>query len=726
MSGEVRLARLAVLSGALACAVLVAGCGSGNGGEASPPAPPATGNPAPTPPAPTPPAPTPPGAPAPAASVPVGLNPGTFPSAPLRVMPGTTAAALGAPSATRFNGLGTVQDTLHRMPGHALPAAWSTLPTAHAAEGLPSISDIAVLNRRDALIVYLPAVQGAADYRAYVVSGPGHSITFSGSQPRGATIACAGYRQRFWGNVDGDNANLGGLARNRELMQAIELPGLKVDGRYEVVVEAIATPCPFPGIQGHTTAELPLRPDGVALTNNRARIRSSADMNALYGNMILNGQGAVLSDYVNTNLANPATWNLVNLPVPPTHAAAPADPRVIARSAITVVRPAIDEAQNAPIFDTGPNAVFDDFTTDNALRAFNTENTRGCGPGVLDGWAFWHHNTQAALVSGVEEDCRTSARGVQVWKEHGRLYTTSGDREGGIFSQLLFTSTRTRPMELDTGGKYVHSFFRVDSSATSRRYWIWFLCGGATRDELVDPATNLPRVKPLASVSFDEAGAAANLTAPMGGEATIGAHNKECLNLIQRGAWPVETRPSGADRMPSFYDVPHTELRAFLHPAGRPSGLVNLAPAPFTSAGAGIPWRLTAQRRAAGPMFEPFDQLAPLGHFDVFVRPDRVVFFVNGRQAWCADLRRRPLSMKYGLVGYGQVLYHSGAEIGQNFAWPDGSGNNRGGSFHYLMNTPWTDTRAWDAVGHSEKIDIPPQLRFDPNLCFEPASVAVR
>ncbi|MBC7957140.1 MAG: hypothetical protein H7Y33_14865 [Cytophagales bacterium] len=655
----------------------------------------------------------------------MGLNPGTFPTTPTRVMPGTSAAPLGAPSATKFNGLGVVQDTLHRMPLHAVPAIWGTLPSAQAASTTPSLSDVAVLSRRDALIVYVPAVQGAADYRAYVVSGPGHTITFSGTQPRGATIACAGYRQRFWGNVDGDRGSLGGLARNRELVQAIEIPGLKNDGTYQVVVEAIATPCPFTGIQGNTSAELPLQPDGIALTNNRARIRSSADVKAQYGNMILNGQGAMLADFVTTDLGDTRNWNLVNRIVPPTDTTLPADPRVIARSALRVVRPADDEALNAPLIDVGPNAVFDDFTADNALRGYTRENTRGCGPGVLDGWAFWHHGTQPALVNGSLEDCKTSALGVQVWKEHGRLYTTSGDDGGGIFSQLLFTSTRTRPLELSST-KYAHSFFRVDSHATIRRYWVWFMCGGATRDELVDPATNLPRVKPLATVSFDEFSAARNLTAPVGNEATTSMHNKECLNLIQRGAWPVATKPADTSKAASFYDVPHSELRAFVHPAGRANGLVNLSPAPFSGAIDGIPWRMNAQRKAAGPMFEPFDQLAPLGHFDIFVRPDRVVFYVNGRQAWCADLSKRPLSMKYGLVGYGQVLYHSAAEIGQNYAWPDGSGNNRGGSFNYLMNTPWTDTRAWDAVGHSEIVDIPAQMKFDPALCFEPASTAVR
>jgi hypothetical protein len=49
-----------------------------------------------------------------------------------------------------------------------------------------------------------------------------------------------------------------------------------------------------------------------------------------------------------------------------------------------------------------------------------------------------------------------------------------------------------------------------------------------------------------------------------------------------------------------------------------------------------------------------------------------------------------------------------------------------GGSFHYAMNTPWSDTRVWDAVGHAEKLDIPSQFTFDPAACFRPKSTAVR
>jgi len=122
-------------------------------------------------------------------------------------------------------------------------------------------------------------------------------------------------------------------------------------------------------------------------------------------------------------------------------------------------------------------------------------------------------------------------------------------------------------------------------------------------------------------------------------------------------------------------------------------------------------------------MFEPFDQDGVLTHYDVFVRPDRLVFYINGRQSFCADLSAHPLTMTYGMPIYGNVLYHSTADILTNYVGLEGAANSAvGGSFQYVMNTPWTTTGVWDAIGQSEMIDIPPQFAFDPGACFAPAS----
>ncbi|MEP6881065.1 MAG: hypothetical protein ABI866_03675, partial [Dokdonella sp.] len=111
---------------------------------------------------------------------------------------------------------------------------------------------------------------------------------------------------------------------------------------------------------------------------------------------------------------------------------------------------------------------------------------------------------------------------------------------------------------------------------------------------------------------------------------------------------------------------------------------------------------------------------------DVFVRHDRVIFYVNGRQAWCGDLTDRPLAMNYGLISYGNVLYHSSAETSSAYTGVESYQGAVGASFHYVMNTPWADTRIWDAVGQSEKIDIPTQFTFDAGACFKPKSTAVQ
>ena len=605
------------------------------------------------------------------------------------------------------------------MPKHAIPATWDSFPTALVNSQLPSISDIAILNRRDALIIYLPAVKGAADYRAYIYDSS--KVTFAGEQPRGAVLACAGYRQRLGRNVDsvgGGNVS----ARNRELLQTIEVPGLVNNGNYKIIVEALATPCPFPGVLAHTSAVIPLNGGG------SFQLRGFNDVKAAYGNEIINGQGSMVADFSQGDNWGPTDPKKGD-PVPPNSTTMPADSVVIARSAIAVVQPAADEAQNGPVFDVGTNAVFDDFTNEGILTSLKAGSRNGGGAIASEGsfgdWFFWTNGVQPALnANGTCCEGDTNPKGVQAWQRHGRLYTTIGDFGQDVMSEIYFASTKTRPQQLDTT-KYVHSMFRVNIDSTSRRYWHWMICGGATRDELVDPATGIPRGRPIANAFFYQPGDnlyETNPTAPMFGETKTQYHDKECLSLVQI-QYPNWTGiPSGAA---SWMDEALTSLHAFIHPAGVEHGLINLKPANYgdfgdDNADKGMMWRWNAQRQPTGPMFEPFDQLAPLTHLDIFVRPDRLVFYVNGRQAWCADMSGRPLTMKYGLIAYGDVLYHSGAEEGEIY------NGGSGGTFQYLTNTPWSNTRAWDAVSHSEMIDIPPQFTFDPAACFKPKTTAVR
>jgi hypothetical protein len=169
-------------------------------------------------------------------------------------------------------------------------------------------------------------------------------------------------------------------------------------------------------------------------------------------------------------------------------------------------------------------------------------------------------------------------------------------------------------------------------------------------------------------------------------------------------------------------------IRAQIHPAGYAKGIIALGNAASDTGAAPKGFRYTDGRRRSSPILEPFDQVAPLTHYDIFVRPDRVVFFVNGRQAFCADLSDRPLTMKYGMVTYGDLLYHSALEW-ETYASAarDGLPMRSAQLYHTILNTPIATSRAWDVIGESEKVSIPAQFpTFDASACRKPSSLALQ
>lgn len=662
----------------------------------------------------------------------------TFPNSPIDIDPGSAASMLGAPSATEFNGLGMIKDSLAHVPKHGVLATWSTMPAPLVNPAMPTISDIVVLNRRDTSIIYVPPVAGAADYRAYIYDPA--TVTFKGTQPRGAVVACAGTRQRFELNADAvlfNNYNFAPI-EHREVVQAIEVPGLVNDGTYQIIVEALATPCPFVGVMGHEDADLSLTFYNLGIT---FPIVSFSDVMAEYGNEIINGQGSTLTDYKNADEATSMPVEPVGIPVLPTDTVIPADPVVLARSAISVVRPAADEATNAPVIDVGPNSFVDDFSTDDVMTTLHPgarPDDSCCGlssEGQFGNEYFWMIHAMASITDGANGGVNPS--GAQVWRRHGRLYSTFGDDGQDVFAGLYFSPTTVQPEKLDSK-LYVHSMFRVNSEATGRRYWHWMMCGAATPGDLADPNTGIPYGRPVGTPFFMLTGGAPggpnagqvgyNVSQAMDGEPVTQYQLRECVNLIQIGAtWGGP--PSNA-ALSSWFDQPHSQLNAFIDPAGVQEGIINLKPGGIldydAGAGGGMLWRLDDNENATQPMFEPFDQEAPLTHYDVFVRPDRIVFFINGRQAFCSDLSDRPLTMKYGEIAYGSVLYHSGAEIMTDYVGQAEYIGAEGGSTHYVMNTPWADTRIWDFIGQSQETEIPTQFSFDPGACFKPYSTAVQ
>jgi hypothetical protein len=101
--------------------------------------------------------------------------------------------------------------------------------------------------------------------------------------------------------------------------------------------------------------------------------------------------------------------------------------------------------------------------------------------------------------------------------------------------------------------------------------------------------------------------------------------------------------------------------------------------------------------------------------------------FINGRQGFCVDLSARPLTMNYGMLTYGDLLYHSALEW-QGISAPQSDGLPIRASqlYQVTLNSPIATSRAWDVIAEAQKIDIPSQFVFDPSTCFKPASTKIQ
>jgi hypothetical protein len=209
-----------------------------------------------------------------------------------------------------------------------------------------------------------------------------------------------------------------------------------------------------------------------------------------------------------------------------------------------------------------------------------------------------------------------------------------------------------------------------------------------------------------------------NPTAPVGSLQAPGTP-KECLSIIQEGR-PEAPRSDGNVRSSG-------RLTAQIYPAGTAKGIIALGnnftdkPAPNGAVSLGFRYKTDATGAYLGPLIEPFDQAQPLTHYDVFLRRDRLVVFINGRQGFCVDLSAHPLTMNYGLVTYGDLLYHSALE------WQEVS-NNNAALYNHQLNEPSATSRVWDAIYESDGFtDIPPEFAtFNAAACFKPATTAIQ
>jgi hypothetical protein len=282
---------------------------------------------------------------------------------------------------------------------------------------------------------------------------------------------------------------------------------------------------------------------------------------------------------------------------------------------------------------------------------------------------------------------------------------------------------------------YLHVTYEVPSFATSRRYWVVSLCGSSTAGQTLD--SNGVVKEQIVHTSF--------FYNPTGANPSTAGWN--CLQIFNRegnssalsnyqnmynihGGRPPAPANNGlydlkdyiSNAIPSIADPTKTAAYT-IHPesdvvvlvnkpipkAGLPETLgvnaqvtqgqytspVNVSPMQLDNPGSEVAWffRVDTNGNPVAPILDDQQLVAPRTKYDLYVRNNRIIMYVNGQARLCNDFTTptTTLNIADAAVGFHQVLYHSAAEFSERFVDPE-----RGAAYHYRYNSPWLDRRTWD------------------------------
>jgi hypothetical protein len=478
--------------------------------------------------------------------------------------------------------------------------------------------------------------------------------------PDGVKVSVQGGAER----IDGSTIHCAGYrqhnaprAANRELLRQVEVTGLT--GATRLVVEAIDTACPYVGALGSAHVDITAtNPEIDVATRGTFSFFTEAEVRAAYGSLIVNGHG--------------------NNPVKAGQPAPATSPKVLSRTTLKVT----------PLGTAlpGPTATFfDDFQNEDP--ATFVANLDGKG-----------RSQAAKLYQNSKYSFYTYGAGAsQFFFARGQMHFVLADWEQDIMSSNI--AYPRKPVALsDTD--YLHVTYEVHSNATDRRYWWMLLCGADTQGATMGVDGKL-KGNIIETPFFMESD---------GQNPSVEGWN--CLQVFPRQGWPFALPPDNTN--------PESEVRVMVNKSGNLglSNVVNTSPMQYPSVSVGPPsWFRTqdAKGNLVGKILDDQQLMAPRTRFDVFVRRDRVVLYVNGEQRICNELGLKgKLTMAEGALGFGQVYYHSAAErdeFNRNY-W------DRRGQRYYLENSPFVDVRSWDNVGYDEHVGLP--NGFDASVCATP------
>jgi hypothetical protein len=626
--------------------------------------------------------------------------------------------------ASGTGGTGPTVVTMIPVPdgGKPAPAATTDLPLASA----PALGEVHYVANRSSVRLYLPGVAGARDYRVFAVED-GVKVNvgeMNREHVAGADLYCAGLRQRnqctddeilpvAYNNplLDMPKCQKYKLDRRpnvpTQLMQTMEIDGIK--SNTTLVVEAIDRQCPFPGLFGTKHLDVKIanvdigpamasavvsgKPYTLQLLPATFPVRTEDEIRADYGSMILNGQGP------NQPVLDPKAAGFPESPYIRVAQPAPADdPVVLARSVVSVSP--LGTAKLPEGFTD--QDFFDDFE-DDADQPVLLRTTDPANKILGQGTPFNTYLNKKWVLYDISNEFSDFSI------NRGHLNMVFGDPyQDSMSLQAIYP--RARPAQLPTAAdKYLHITYETQRDETTRRYENLALCGADKVGQTYDGDTLAAAPLPRPGFMNEEGTHPTN---------TLGWN---CLTLVGRGQGygPV---PGGDIASHSDTSLKITVVRS--HPAPAAGKYDDASLDQFTTAFGPTqegPFPLRWERqidsagKPSGVWLDDQTHVFQKARFDVFVRRDRLVIYVEGQQRICQNLDPSSMTMAEAAVGFWHVLYHTSAEFTEMRAGEE-SANPQTAQHHLLHNTPFADWRGYDNVGIRE--DIPLPAGFDASRCF--------
>jgi hypothetical protein len=638
-----------------------------------------------------------------------------------------------------------------------------------------------MLQNRDSVIIRVPAVANARDFRV-LVQPTSIAANANGTESvTGGTQFCAGLRQHqartrfvadnvslfpyyFYTNATYDSPtnenppNFFGPPPTPWVWFDLDTPpnlAIEVTGvtaNMTVTVEALDRLCPFPGAIGRQHVDLVLTHVNDQVGNPWLDVSSITtfpivtkdEVIAKYGSLIINGQGWAGGPNVQANppakppFAQPAAAN---------------PPIVLARAAITISPLA---APSAPLA-----GFFDDFS--NANDTFQIlPQPKWTYPRYPSGGELVMQNSKWTIYGNGFTCCSPTAAmndqgHADAYVENGALHTNLADQGQGVLSEITMIPRKAAHLNATN---YLHVTYEVNSFATSRRYWVVSLCGSSVPGQTLDSAGALKEQIVHSTFFYLNTGMSPSTVGWNCLQIFNRAGNSwafatwENMHNIKGGRPPVPPNKGMYDladyiynSIPSISDPSKTAAYT-VHPesdvvvlvnksipkANLPevggtneqvvqsaaTSPINVSPLQLDNPNGEVAWfyKVDAKGNPIAPILDDQQLVSPRTKYDLYIRNNRIIMYVNGQSTLCNDFTTPTTTLN---VADAAVGFHQVLYHSSAEFVERFTGPDQGAAYHYRYNSPWLDQRTWDNMGFEENVSAPSD--FDPQTCFEHTSL---